>query len=144
MAYGVGGQGKINYNPNPFSLKNGLRFFFKGAADFFGTPKEDKQIMAALPESKVAKYLKSGSLSDDLIPDIKDPQVPKGFLNKATPLAPLQQSNLYAGLRNADVDNAMRTLFNKQVHQDDNVTKFIRGQGVDLTIPIQGPTIRGA
>ena len=69
---------------------------------------------------------------------------PKGFLNKATPLAPLQQSNLYAGLRNADVDNAMRTLFNKQVHQDDNVTKFIRGQGVDLTIPIQGPTIRGA
>lgn len=140
MAYGVGGQGKVNYNPNIFSLKTGLKFFMKA----FGTPKKDKQIMAALPESKVEKYLKSGSLSDDLIPDIKDPQVPKGFLNRATSQAPLQQSNLYAGLRNADVDNAMRTLFNKQIHQDDNVTKFIRGQGVDLTIPVQGPTIRGA
>ena len=139
MAVGVGGQGKVNYNPNPFALKTGLKFFMKA----FGTPKKDKQIMAALPESKVEKYLKSGSLSDDLIPDIDDPQVPKGFLNRSTPQPPLQQTNLYAGLRNADIDNAMRTLLSKQVHQDDNVTKFIKGQGIDLTIPVQGPNIRG-
>ena len=51
MAVGVGGQGKVNYNPNPFALKTGLKFFMKA----FGTPKKHKQIMAALPDSKVEK-----------------------------------------------------------------------------------------
>lgn len=139
MAVGVGGQGKVNYSPNPFSLKTGLKFFFKA----FAKPKQEKQIMAALPESKVAKYLQSGSLSDDLIPDIDNPKVPKGFLNRTTQQTPLQQSNLYAGLSNADVNNAMRILLEKQVHQDNNMTKFIKGQGVNLTIPLQGPNIRG-
>ena len=151
MAYGRGGQGKVDIITQGVSVATGASNWLGFIANFIkkargDTLKESQKLnMAGVKQSDVNKYYKEPKdLAEQLIPDVK---TPTGFVQKSrkAPTAPLSQANLLAGIGvNDKLATKIQNLIDMKSHTDPNLTKLLANAGLTprATMGLSGPVTR--